>query len=430
MTALLLFGLMILLLASGIWIALSLGLVGFVALAALSPAPAGSLLASTVWDSSWNWALTALPLFIWMGEILFRTRLSTDMFNGLAPWLGRLPGGLFHVNIVGCGVMAAVAGSSAVTCATIGRMSMPELRKRGYEENMAIGTLAGSGTLGLMIPPSIMMIVYGVLTQQSIARLFIAGVVPGLLIIAIFMGYVMIRAKLNPSLVPAAEERVPFKEKVWRSRYLIPVALLIMLVLGSIYGGVATPTEAATLGVVGALILAAVTRSLTFESFGESLMAAVRTSCMIGFILAGAAFLSIAMGFTGIPRVLAGQVNAWELSPYALLLVLTLLYIFLGCFLDGVSMMVLTISVVVPMVQAAGIDLIWFGIYIVLVVELAQITPPVGFNLYVLQSLTGRDILRVTRATMPFFFLLLLALVIITIFPQIVLWPVELVMVR
>lgn len=430
MTALLLFGLMILLLASGIWIALSLGLVGFVALAALSPAPAGSLLASTVWDSSWNWALTALPLFIWMGEILFRTRLSTDMFNGLAPWLGRLPGGLFHVNIVGCGAMAAVAGSSAVTCATIGRMSMPELRKRGYQENMAIGTLAGSGTLGLMIPPSIMMIVYGVLTQQSIARLFIAGVVPGLLIIAIFMGYVMIRAKLDPTLVPAAEERVPFKEKVWRSRYLIPVALLIMLVLGSIYGGVATPTEAATLGVIGALILAAVTRSLTFESFGESLMAAVRTSCMIGFILAGAAFLSIAMGFTGIPRVLAGQVNAWELSPYALLLVLTLLFIFLGCFLDGISMMVLTISVVVPMVQAAGIDLIWFGIYIVLVVELAQITPPVGFNLYVLQSLTGRDILRVTRATVPFFLLLLLALVIITIFPQIVLWPVEFVMVR
>ncbi|WGF86459.1 TRAP transporter large permease [Marinivivus vitaminiproducens] len=430
MTSLVLFGLMIVLLGSGVWIALSLGLIGFVALAAFSPAPAGSLLASTVWDASWNWALTALPLFIWMGEILFRTRLSSDMFSGLAPWLERLPGGLFHVNIVGCGVMAAVSGSSAVTCATIGRMSVPELRARGYEESLAIGTLAGSGTLGLLIPPSIMMIVYGVLTQTSISRLFIAGIVPGLLVIAIFMGFVMIRAKLNPALAPAATQSLSFGQKLYSSRYLIPVALLILLVLGSIYGGFATPTEAATLGVVGALILALASGSLTMASFSESLMAAVRTSCMIGFILAGAAFLSIAMGFTGIPRALAAQVNAWELSPYALLFVLTLLYIFLGCFLDGVSMMVLTVGVVVPMVQAAGIDLLWFGIYIVLVVELAQITPPVGFNLYVLQSLTGRDIIRVTMATLPFFLLLLVALVIITVFPQLVLWPVQFMIAR
>ncbi|MEQ8397462.1 TRAP transporter large permease subunit [Thalassobaculum sp.] len=423
--SLLLFGVMLVLLASGLWVAPALLAVGFVALEFFSPAPAGSLLASTVWDASWNWALTALPLFVWMGEILFRTRLSSDMFNGLAPWLARLPGGLFHVNIIGCGVMAAVAGSSAVTCATVGRMSIPELKKRGYDEGLSIGTLAGSGTLGLLIPPSIMLIVYGVIAQQSISRMFIAGVLPGIVIIAIFMGYVMIRTTLDPSLAPKDDVRVSFREKVWASRLLIPVILLIFVVIGSIYGGYATPTEAATIGVLGALVLAWVSKSLTWGSFMESLMGAVRTSCMIAFILGGAAFLSIAMGFTGVPRVLAGYVDSFDLSPTMLLVVLTILYIFLGCFLDGVSMMVLTAAVVLPMVQAAGIDLVWFGIFTVIVVEMAQITPPVGFNLFVLQGMTGRDILQVTRAAMPFFFLMLLGIVVITVFPQLVLWPVE-----
>jgi C4-dicarboxylate transporter, DctM subunit len=398
--SLLLFGVMLVLLASGLWVAPALLAVGFVALEFFSPAPAGSLLASTVWDASWNWALTALPLFVWMGEILFRTRLSSDMFNGLAPWLSRLPGGLFHVNIIGCGVMAAVAGSSAVTCATV-------------------------GTLGLLIPPSIMLIVYGVIAQQSISRMFIAGVLPGIVIIAIFMGYVMIRTTLDPSLAPRDDTRTSFREKVWASRLLIPVILLIFVVIGSIYGGYATPTEAATIGVLGALVLAWVSKSLTWGSFMESLMGAVRTSCMIAFILGGAAFLSIAMGFTGVPRVLAGYVDSFDLSPTMLLVVLTILYIFLGCFLDGVSMMVLTAAVVLPMVQAAGIDLVWFGIFTVIVVEMAQITPPVGFNLFVLQGMTGRDILQVTRAAMPFFFLMLLGIVVITVFPQLVLWPVE-----
>jgi C4-dicarboxylate transporter DctM subunit len=423
--AVVVFGVMALLLASGIWVAVSLTAVGFVALYFVSPAPAGSLLASTVWDASWNWALTALPLFIWMGEILFRTRLSEDMFKGLSPMVGRLPGGLLHVTIIGCGVMAAVAGSSAVTCATVGRMSVPELKRRGYDERLTIGTLAGSGTLGLLIPPSIMLIVYGIIAQQSISRLFIAGVVPGVMLILIFMAYVAIRARLNPALAPPFEERLSWQEKLARARLLIPVVLLIFTVIGSIYGGFATPTEAATMGVIGALVLAAWTRSLDRESFMASLMGAVRTSCMIAFILAGAAFLSIAMGFTGVPRVIAGYVDGWNLSPTELLIVLTLLYIVLGCFLDGISMMVLTASVVLPMVRGAGIDLLWFGIFTVIVVEMAQITPPVGFNLFVLQSLTGRDILQVTRASMPFFFLMLLGLVIITAFPQVVMWPVQ-----
>ena len=428
--AVILFAVMAFLLASGIWVAVSLTAVGFVALAVFSPAPAGSLLASTVWDASWNWALTALPLFIWMGEILFRTRLSEDMFHGLSPAVGRLPGGLLHVNVLGCGVMAAVAGSSAVTCATIGRMSVPELERRGYDERLTIGTLAGSGTLGLLIPPSIMLIVYGVIAQQSISRLFIAGVLPGLMLIGLFMLYVAVRARLNPALAPPFEERLNWRQKLERARLLIPVVLLIVAVIGSIYGGFATPTEAATMGVVGALVLAAVSGSLSVHSFADSLMSAVKTSCMIAFILAGAAFLSIAMGFTGVPRVLAGYVEAWNLSPTGLLIVLTLLYILLGCFLDGVSMMVLTASVVLPMVENAGIDLLWFGIFTVIVVEMAQITPPVGFNLFVLQSLTGRDILQVTRAAMPFFFLMLVGIVIITAVPGLALWPVELMVTR
>jgi len=419
------FGLMLLLLASGVWVAPALLAAGFVALEFFSPAPAGSLLAGSVWDASWNWALTALPLFIWMGEILFRTRLSGDMFNGLAPWLGRLPGGLLHVNVVGCGVMAAVAGSSAVTCATVGRMSIPELKKRGYDEGLSIGTLAGSGTLGLLIPPSIMLIVYGVVAQVSISRLFIAGVVPGLMIIAIFMGYVMIRSMMNPALAPAQADKYDFRATVGATLRLIPVLLLIFFVLGSIYGGYATPTEAATAGVIGALILAAVGGSLDWASFLDALMGAVRTSCMIAFILVAAAFLSVAMGFTGVPRVLAGYVEALELSPYMLIVLLTVLYIFLGCFLDGVSMMVLTASVVLPMVDNAGIDKLWFGIFTVIVVEMAQITPPVGFNLFVLQGMTGRDILKVTMAALPFFFLMLLGIVIITVFPEIVLAPVQ-----
>ena len=409
------------LLASGVWIGMALMITGFIAVFFFAPTDPGQLLAMTVWDSSWSWALTALPLFIWMGEILFRTRLSEDMFRGLSPWLGWLPGRLLHVNIIGCGVMAAVSGSSAVTCATIGRMSFPELAARKYPEAMSIGTLAGSGTLGLLIPPSIMMIVYGIITQTSIGRLFIAGVVPGLMMIGLFMAYTMGWSLLNPGRIPDNDINMTLGEKLYASRRLIPVILLILLVLGSIYAGVATPTEAAVMGVLGSFALAVATGSLNGGVFRESMLGALRTSCMIGFILAGAAFISIAMNFTGLPRVLAEWVNALQLGPIGLLVMLTVLYMILGCFLDGVSMIVITAPVVMPMIEHAGIDPLWFGIYIVLVVEMAQITPPVGFNLYVLQSLSGRDIWTVTKATWPFCVLLILGIVLITAFPQIVL---------
>ena len=406
-------------LAGGLWVALSLLSIGFLGIVMFSGAPAGSVMATTVWGSSASWTLTALPLFVWMGEILFRTRLSEDMFKGLAPWMSRIPGRLMHVNIVGCGIFAAVSGSSAATAMTIGKMSLPELSKRGYDERMSIGTLAGSGTLGLLIPPSIILIVYGVQAEISIARLFIAGVLPGFLLVFLFMGYVVIWALLNRDKTPPADESLSFGQKIYAARRLIPVLLLISFVIGSIYRGWATATEAAAFGVAGALLLSLLSGSLSWESFKVSLLGATRTSCMIAFIIAGAAFLTVAMGYTRIPATLAQWIESLQLSAYFLLFVLTIFFIVLGCFLDGISVVVLTTAIILPMVQAAGIDLLWFGIYVVLVVEMSQITPPVGFNLFVLQGLTGRNILYIAKTALPFFLLLVLAVVIIVAFPEI-----------
>ena len=419
MTFLLLVSLL-LLLATGIWVAFSLLAVGMAGIFFFSSAPLGSVMATTIWGSSNSWALAALPLFIWMGEILFRSRLSEDMFTGLAPWLTKFPGRLLHVNIFGCGIFAAVSGSSAATAATIGKMSIPELARRKYPEKMMVGTLAGSATLGLLIPPSIILIVYGVATEQSIARLFIAGVLPGLMLVSMFVGYVAVWALLHQQEIPPGGERVGLIEKLRRSRRLIPIILLIAGVIGSIYAGIASPTDAAAVGVLLSLLLSKFSGTLNKKTFLDGLMGATKTSCMIAFILAGAAFLTVAMGFTGIPRMLATWIGTLGLSPYALLAALTIFFIVLGCFLDGISVVVLTTSVIMPMVEQAGIDPLWFGIFIVLVVEMAQITPPVGFNLFVIQGLTGMNIMRVAAAAVPFFLLLVVALVLITLFPTIV----------
>lgn len=410
------------LLGSGIWVAFSLLAVGMTGMAMFTEAPLGEVLATTVWGASNSWALAALPLFIWMGEILFRSRLSEDMFSGLSPWLTKLPGRLLHVNILGCGIFAAVSGSSAATAATIGKMSIPELSKRGYPEKMVIGTLAGSATLGLLIPPSIILIVYGVATEQSIARLFIAGLLPGLLLVALFIGYVVLWSLFHRQAIPGSEgeAQLPLAEKFRRSKGLIPVVLLIGGVIGSIYSGIASPTDAAAVGVVLALVLSWHSGTLSRQTFIDGLLGATRTSCMIAFILAGAAFLTVAMGFTGIPKMLAVWIGTMDLSPYALLGALTIFFIVLGCFLDGISVVVLTTSVIMPMVEQAGIDPLWFGIFVVIVVEMSQITPPVGFNLFVIQGQTGMNILRVAVAALPFFLLLLLALGIIVLIPEIV----------
>lgn len=411
-----------LLLGSGLWVALSLFAVGFVGISFFSNAPIGPVMATSVWGASNSWALAALPMFIWMGEILFRSRLTEDLFKGVTPWLGWLPGRLAHVNVVGCAIFAAVSGSSAATAATVGRMSLPELKGRGYSERLIIGTLAGSSTLGFLIPPSIILIVYGVATEQSIARLFIGGVVPGLVLVTLFMGYVALRSLLRPYEIPAAEPPISLKQKIYRSRRLIPILLLITGVIGSIYIGIASPTDAAAVGVLLSLFLSWLYGSLNRDSFIAGLMGATRTSAMIAFILAGASFLTVAMGFAGIPIQLASWIGSFGLTPYMLLAALTLFFILMGCFLDGISMVVLTTSVILPMVEASNIDLIWFGIYLVIVVEMSQITPPVGFNLFVLQGLTGHDILFIAKAALPFFFLLVLAVVILVVFPELVTW--------
>jgi len=417
---LILLGVLLGLLSLGVWVAISLLSVGIVALVFFSNAPVGQVLATTMWGASHSWALAALPLFILMGEILLRSRLSEDMFKGLSPWLGRLPGRLLHVNIIGCAIFAAVSGSSAATAATIGKMSVPELMDRGYPERLVIGTLAGSATLGLLIPPSIILIVYGVATDQSIARLFVAGIIPGIMLVAMFGGYVIIRALMNPSSIPAENDEYTFMEKVKSSRRLIPVMLLIIGVIGSIYAGIASPTDAAALGVIFALILSAFSGTFSRKMLMESIMGATITSAMIAFILGGAAFLTVSMGFTGIPRNLAIWISSFDLSPLALLGVLTVFFILLGCFLDGISVVVLTTSIIMPMINGAGIDPLWFGIYLVIVVEMSQITPPVGFNLFVIQGLTGINILSIARSALPFFLLLLGAVGLIIAFPQIV----------
>ena len=409
-------------LGTGVWVGISMIGVSTIGMLMFTSRPVGDAMATTMWSMGSSWSLTALPLFVWMGEILFRTKLSENLFKGLSPWLAKLPGGLIHVNVLGCAIFAAISGSSAATVATVGKMSIPELRKRNYPESFLLGTLAGSGTLGLLIPPSIILIIYGVTVEESIAKLFIAGVIPGIVLAFLFMVYVISWSIKNKEIMPIISEDFSFLEKVKQSGQLLPVILLIFSVIGSIYAGIATATEAASLGVLGALVLSYFQKSLTKESFKKSLLGATKTSCMIAFILAGSSFLTLAMAFTGLPNNLAVFINTLQLSPYMLLLVLTIFYIILGMFLDGISAVVLTMAIIEPMIRQAGFDMIWFGIYLVIVVEMAQITPPVGFNLFVLQGMAEKDMGFIARSAFPLFLLMILAVIIIVAFPQLALW--------
>ena len=409
-------------LGSGVWIGLSLAGVAWIGMQLFTTRPVGDAMVMTIWGSSSSWTLTALPLFIWMGEILFRTKLSEDMFKGLAPWLEKIPGRLLHANIIGCTIFAAVSGSSAATCATIGKMALPELKKRGYPDSIAIGTLAGAGTLGLLIPPSIIMIVYGVTANVSIAKLFIAGVFPGLILAGLFMAYTIVWALIHSDQIPPADEHLTFRQKLYESRHLIPVVTLIAAVLGSIYTGIATATEAASLGVVGSMIIAAIQGELTWKNFVDSLMGGTRLYCMIALILAGAAFLTLSMGYIGLPRHLAEWITSLQLPPLALIGALMVFFIVLGCFLDGISMVVLTMGVLLPTVERAGFDLLWFGIFVVLVVEMAQITPPVGFNLFVLQGMTRKEISWLSKQAFPMFVLMVVMVLIMYFVPGITTW--------
>jgi C4-dicarboxylate transporter, DctM subunit len=412
---------MMIILASGVWIGVGLGLVGLLAMILTTDSNIGQALATSVWSATSSWTLAALPLFIWMGEILFRTRLSEEMFRGLAPWVQWLPGRLMHTNIIGCGIFAAVSGSSAATCATIGKMTLPELEKRGYDRRLSLGTLAGSGTLGLLIPPSIPMVVYAVTANVSVLQVFLGGFLPGLLVMALYMGYVVIWSLLNPGKTPPRDPSIPFREKLRQSKKLAPIVSLILAVFLSLILGFATATEAAAWGVCGALLLAWWSGTLTWATLSESIMSATRMTCMIMLILAGAAFTTAAMGYTGIPAGLAQWVKGQNLSPHMLVMAMTIMYIILGCLIDGISMIVLTAVIVLPMVKEAGFNLIWFGVYLVIHVEMAQITPPVGFNLFVLQNMSGEDTISIAKAAFPFFILLNVAVIIITMFPEIVL---------
>ncbi len=410
------------LLAGGVWVGLALSGAAWFVMEVFSPRSAGDAMAISIWGAASSWTLTALPLFLWMGEILFRTRLSSDLFKGLAPWLDAIPGRLLHTNVVGCAIFAAVSGSSAATCATIGKMTIPELKKRGYPDGIVLGTLAGAGTLGLLIPPSIIMIVYGVSANVSISKLFMAGVLPGILLASLFMGYIIIWALLHPDQMQHERTRMSFAQKVKASASLIPVVILIASVLGSIYAGIATATEAAGVGVVGALLIATLQGDMRWSVFIDSLMGAIRMYCMIALILAGAQFLTLAMGYIGLPNALAQWIASLGLSQIGLILVLLVFFIIMGCFLDGISLVVLTMGVLLPTVQAAGIDLIWFGIFLIFVIEMAQITPPVGFNLFVLSGMSGKELTYVAKVAFPMFLLMIVAVMIIYYFPQIVMW--------
>ena len=421
-TSALLIVLLILLLAGGVWISFALGVVAWAGVAFFSNTRPDINLVTSYWNTYSSLSLASLPMFIWMGEILFRTRLAEQMFAGLAPWLDRLPGRLLHVNVLSCGIFGAVSGSSSATCATISKIALPELAKRGYDQRLSIGSLCGAATLGILIPPSIAMIIYAVAADVSIVRMFLAGIIPGILILFLFSGYIALWAWRHPELMPPRSFETTFWERVKASSRLLPVLLLIAAVFLSMMLGVATANEASAFGVLGALVIAALGGNLTWVNLRDSLTGSLRMSAMIMFILGAASFLTVAMGFTGIPRALSEWVVSLQLSPYALMAMLTVVYLVLGIALDGVSMIVLTTAVVLPMVQAAGFDPIWFGIYIIIMIELAEISPPVGFNLFVLQNMTGKSMMTIAHSAMPFFFILCLATVLLIVFPSIATW--------
>jgi tripartite ATP-independent transporter DctM subunit len=420
--SLVVFGILFLTLAAGIWVGFSLFIVGFVGMVLFNPLPAGNNMASSVWATVEKWEYVALPLFILMGEILYRSGISEKLFKSLVPWLYRLPGGLLLMNIVACTLFAAVSGSSAATTATVGRITLAEFDKLGYDKRLAMGSLAGAGTLGFLIPPSLIMIVYAILAEVSIGKMFMAGILPGLLLSGIYSSYIIYRGIRNPEIAPQTRESYSWQERLLGLKDLAPTLLLILMVLGSIYGGVATPTEAAALGVLGATIFAFVNRRMNFNIMFECLVGAVKTNAMIMIIVVGAGFLSRVMGFLGIPMAITRAITELDLSPYMLMALLGGFYVLLGCLLDGFSIVVMTLPIALPMVTAAGFDPIWFGIYLILMVEVSQITPPVGFNLFVIQGLTDEPIVQIAKYALPFFFLMLFTTAILTVFPEIALF--------
>jgi len=421
LVSLVLFVLLIIFLGSGVWIFSALLLVSIVSLYFVLDYPLVkicTIMVQRVHASAGMWELSCIPIFMWMGEIIVHTDISERLFRGLAPLVNKFPGKLLHTNVFGCAMFAAVSGSSAATTLTIGRITLPELSNRKYDTRLSLGSLAGAGSFGFMIPPSIILIVYGVLSSQSIAQLFLAGVLPGLLMASLYSTYLGIRCLINPNLAPDIGNKYSIKDYFKCIGLLVPIILLIVIVLGSIYTGLATPTEAASVGVFASLIISVVLGQFTWKIFWDSLMKALTTSCMVCSLLAAAAFLSTAMGYLHIPQDISKVISELGLSPYALLAVLGIFYTVLGFFLDGTSITVMSLPICLPLVVQAGFDPVWFGIFLVVMVELAMITPPVGFNLFVIQGMSGHSIGEVAIASVPFFFLLIIGIIIITIFPH------------
>ncbi len=413
-------GILLLILGVGVWVFAGLFTVGIAGLALFTNVPVARVLANSVWNTAITPELLALPAFIYMAEILFRTKLSDMLLRGFAPWTTWIPGRLAHVNVLACTVFAAVCGSSAATTATVGRITIHELDERGYDRSIVLGSLAGAGTLGLLIPPSLVMIIYGVLAEVSILKLFIAGIVPGLALAFGFMTYIAVASWANPMLVPKTHERFTWPERFRSIPLVLPVLLLLVGVLGSIYSGVASPTEAAVVGVVGAFLISLLTGTLSWENVTLASIGAVRTTCMIGLIVVAASFLGVSMEYLGIPRLVAEAIAALELGRYELIFVLVLFYLMLGCVLEGMSTIVMTLPITLPLIEAAGFDKIWFGVFLVITIEMAQVTPPVGFNLFVIQGLTQERIARIFFATLPFLTIMILMTIFITVFPEVV----------
>ncbi len=411
------------LLAAGVWIfaaMLVVSIVGLYVLNDYSFVRIGSMLTSVQWKTMTSFELAALPLFVWMGEILFRTRLSEQIFRGLAPWVNWLPGRLLHVVILACGVFGSVSGSSTATCATISKIALPELKRRGYDEGITIGALCSGGTLGILIPPSIIMVLYAVAAEVSLVKLFIAGFLPGFLMMALFSGYIVAWALVNPDKSPKGADPMTLRQRFSLLVELGPMTALLVFVFGALFAGWITATECAAWGVLGALLIALHSRTLNWRSFWESINSTLRTSCMIAILIAAAGFMSSFMAIAGIPKAVASSIAAMELSPFALIALLTFVYILLGIFLDGVSMILLTLPVVLPMVTGAGFDPLWFGIFLIIVIEMAELSPPVGFNLFVLQNMTGRDVFTIGWMSLPFFLMMVVTAAMITFWPQIV----------
>lgn len=415
-------GLLAFFLGSTVWISFSLFVVSLIGMSLFTSIDAFKVLANILWNSTASPTLFALPLFVFMGEIIFRSNLSSNLFKGLSPWLNKLPGRLLHVTVVASAMFAAVSGSSAATCATVGQIVIPEMDKRNYNRGIVLGTLGGSGTLGFLIPPSMVMIVYGITANVSIGQLFVAGIIPGLIIAGTFMVYIMVRCLINPRLAPPDDSHYSLNDYVKSLPLILPVILLISTVLGSIYLGWATPTEAAAVGVLGSLLFAYINRSLKWDTFQVAIMGSVKTSCMILFIVASATYLSVVVGYLGIPSSLTRYIAELGLSPYMLLVILSVMYLILGCLLDGFSMVVMSIPIALPLIGLAGYDPLWFGIYLVIMIQISQITPPVGFNLFVINGITGENIFKIARSTTPLFLLMLLVASLLAVYPEIVLY--------